>query len=216
MYQTILFDLDGTLTDPGEGITNAVAYALHKYGIEVTDRTTLYPFIGPPLKESFEGFYGFSPEQAEQAVAYYREHFRDIGIFENVVYDGAEELLAAVKAAGKKIILATSKPEEFARRILEHFGLTGYFDGVYGSCLDGTRRHKDEVIAHALADSGITDLSGVVMVGDREQDVLGAAKNNLPTIGVLYGYGSREELTTAGATHIVESVEELKQYLLKA
>ena len=216
MYNTILFDLDGTLTDPGEGITKSVAYALKKYGIEVTDRSVLYPFIGPPLVDSFQKYYGFSPEQAEQAVVYYREYFRETGLFENEVYDGVEDLLASLRSAGKRVILATSKPEIFARRILDHFGLTRYFDVIAGALLDGSRMHKADVIAYALDTAGITDKSSVVMVGDREQDVKGAEKTELPCIGVLYGYGSREELTTAGATAIVESVEELQQFLLKA
>lgn len=216
MYNTILFDLDGTLTDPGEGITKSVAYALQKYSIEVTDRSVLYPFIGPPLVDSFQKYYGFSPEQAEQAVVYYREYFRETGLFENEVYDGVEDLLASLRSAGKRVILATSKPEVFARRILDHFGLTRYFDVIAGALLDGSRMHKADVIAYALDTAGITDKSSVVMVGDREQDVKGAEKTGLPCIGVLYGYGSREELTAAGATAIVESVEELQQFLLKA
>lgn len=216
MYETILFDLDGTLTDPGEGITKSVAYALQKYSIEVTDRSVLYPFIGPPLVDSFQKYYGFSPEQAEQAVVYYREYFRETGLFENEVYDGVEDLLASLRSAGKRVILATSKPEVFARRILDHFGLTRYFDVIAGALLDGSRMHKADVIAYALDTAGITDKSSVVMVGDREQDVKGAEKTGLPCIGVLYGYGSREELTAAGATAIVESVEELQQFLLKA
>ena len=216
MYETILFDLDGTLTDPGEGITKSVAYALQKYSIEVADRSVLYPFIGPPLVDSFQKYYGFSPKQAEQAVVYYREYFRETGLFENEVYDGVEDLLSSLKSAGKRVILATSKPEVFARQILDHFGLTRYFDVIAGALLDGSRMHKADVIAYALDTAGITDKSSVVMVGDREQDVKGAEKTGLPCIGVLYGYGSREELTAAGATAIVESVEELQQFLLKA
>ena len=216
MYNTILFDLDGTLTDPGEGITKSVAYALQKYSIEVTDRSVLYPFIGPPLVDSFQKYYGFSPKQAEQAVVYYREYFRETGLFENEVYDGVEDLLSSLKSAGKRVILATSKPEVFARQILDYFGLTRYFDVIAGALLDGSRMHKADVIAYALDTAGITDKSSVVMVGDREQDVKGAEKTGLPCIGVLYGYGSRKELSTAGADHIVETVDELNQYLLKA
>ena len=136
MFDTILFDLDGTLTDPGEGITNSVAYALRKYGIEVSDRSELYKFIGPPLKDSFMKYYGFDEDKAEEAIAYYREYFRDTGIFENRVYEGVEDMLRGLQANGKRIVLATSKPEEFAIRILEHFGLRKYFTVVAGASMD--------------------------------------------------------------------------------
>ncbi len=213
-YHTLLFDLDGTLTDPGEGITNSVAYALRQYGIEVADRRELYPFIGPPLKESFMQYYGFSEEQAEEAVTHYRVYFRERGILENLLYSGTVELLTALKAAGKRVLLATSKPEVFARQILEHFALTPYFDRIYGADLKGTRRHKHAVIAYALEREAITDPAGVVMVGDRDQDVLGAAQNGIPAIGVLYGYGDRAELEAASATAIAATMTELQALLL--
>lgn len=126
MYQTVLFDLDGTLTDPGEGITNSVVYALKKYGIEVSDKTELYKFIGPPLHESFQVFYGFSEEKAQEAVKYYREHYSKTGIFENKVYDGMEDTLELLKNSGRRLVVATSKPEKFAKQIL-HFHLIKYF-----------------------------------------------------------------------------------------
>lgn len=209
MYNTILFDLDGTLTDPGLGITNSVAYALKKWGIEVEDRTTLYPFIGPPLMYSFQTFYGFSAEQSERAVEYYREYFREKGMLENEVYEGVEEMLKSLKSAGKRLIIATSKPEEFAVKILEHFGLAQYFEYIAGATMDAGRNKKGDVIAYALKSCGITDLSGVVMVGDREHDVLGAKENGLDSIGVLFGYGSREELEAAGATYVAETVGDI-------
>lgn len=213
-YDVILFDLDGTLTDPGEGITRSVAYALERFGIQVADRTALYPFIGPPLPDSFRKYYGFSDEQAAQAMTYYRDYFSEKGLFENTVYDGVDEMLQVLRQAGKTLIVATSKPEVFAKRILAHFGLRSYFTCIAGSHLDGTRCHKNEVIAYALGSCGITDTRGVVMVGDREYDMEGARQNGLDAIGVLYGYGSREELKCAGATHIVTSVEELQSLLL--
>lgn len=209
MYHTILFDLDGTLTDPGEGITNSVAYALEKWNIHVENRTELYPFIGPPLKDSFMDFYSFSEEQAEQAVACYREYFQNRGIFENVVYEGVEEMLKTLKASGRKIILATSKPEEFAVRILEHFHLAAYFDFIGGASMDGTRVKKTDVISYALKEGKVTDLSGAVMIGDRKHDILGAVQAGLDSIGVLYGYGDEAELREAGALYLAERVEDI-------
>ena len=212
MAQTILFDLDGTLTDPAAGITRSVAHALRHYGIEVRDLSTLHPFIGPPLDDSFERFYGFSHERAVEAIGYYREYFRDTGIFENEVYPGIPELLGALRAAGKTLAVATSKPEVFAVRILEHFGLAGYFSETVGSELDGTRVKKHEVIAETLRRTGAPK-EDTVMVGDREHDVLGAKRAGIPCIGVLYGYGSAEELTAAGAAALAESPEALLAHL---
>lgn len=212
-YDVVLFDLDGTLTDPGMGITNSVMHALKKYGIEVEDRKTLYKFIGPPLIESFEKYYGFSHEEAVKSVDYYREYYRDRGIYENTVYDGIENLLAYLSENGKKIILATSKPEPFAKEILRHFGLDKYFLFAAGSTMSETRTNKAEVIEYALAECSITDKSTVVMVGDREHDIIGANKNSVDSIGVLFGYGSREELEAAGATYIAETVEDILRYI---
>lgn len=213
-YDTILFDLDGTLTDPGVGITNSVAYALEKYHIQVEDRKKLYRFIGPPLHESFEKYYGFSKEEAKMAVEYYREYFKEKGMFENIVYEGIPELLRDLKDRGKRLIVATSKPEVFAKQILEHFDLKEYFVYIAGANMDGTRTRKDEVIRYALESCELSPASGIVMVGDREHDIMGANKAGLDSIGVLFGYGSRRELTAAGATYIAESVDNLSQILL--
>lgn len=209
----ILFDLDGTLTDPGEGITNSVAYALNKYGIEVSDRTALYKFIGPPLYESFEVYYGFTHEQAIQAVEYYREYYKDKGIFENLVYHGIPELLHALKDAGKKILLATSKPEAFARQILDHFHLTEYFDVIVGADMHGSLIRKADIIDKALTLGG-ADPSQCIMVGDREHDVLGAAAHGIPCIGVLFGYGSLTELDAAGAYRTAASADDVLKIVL--
>lgn len=209
MYQYIFFDLDGTLTDPGEGITNSVAYALDKFNIRVEDKRSLYKFIGPPLQESFQKFYGFSKEQSLQAVEYYREYFRGTGIFENEVYDGVEEMLHSLKKEGKHILLATSKPEEFAKRILEHFQLMQYFDYVAGATMDGTRCKKGEIIQYAIDNYPVKNLSDAVMVGDREHDILGARQVGMDSIGVLYGYGDYEELSKAGANYIAKEVIEI-------
>lgn len=205
MFDTILFDLDGTLTDPGEGITNSVAYALDKYGIDVQDKRELYKFIGPPLVDSFMKYYGFDEDKALQAVEYYREYFRNKGIFENEVYEGVEDMLRRLHADGKRIVLATSKPEEFALRILEHFELKKYFTVVAGASMDSSRSKKGDVIAYALSMCGNIDKSTAVMVGDREHDIIGAKENALVSIGVLYGYGSEEELQNSGADYIVSS-----------
>lgn len=208
-YQYLFFDLDGTLTDPGEGITNSVVYALDKFGITVTDRSSLYPFIGPPLVDSFMKFYGFSHEDAERAVVCYREYFRDRGIFENRLYEGITEVLKALKDAKKTLVIATSKPELFAKRIVEHFGLSPYFTLVAGASFDETRSEKWDVIEYAMDSLKLTDRSEIVMIGDRKHDIIGAKKTGLESVGVLWGYGDREELTAAGADVIFDTVEQL-------
>lgn len=207
MFDIVLFDLDGTLTDPGEGITNSVAYALKKYDIEISDKSELYKFIGPPLKDSFMRYYGFDEDKAEQAIAFYREYFRDKGIFENRVYEGVEHLLRQLHTDGKKIVLATSKPEEFAVRILEHFDLKKYFSVVAGASMDSSRSKKGDVIAYAISLCDGFNKDTAVMIGDREHDVIGAKENSLKSIGVLYGYGSEEELRKSGADYIVATPE---------
>ncbi len=209
MYDVILFDLDGTLTDTGLGVTNAAAYALEQYGITVLDRTELERFVGPPLHESFMRFYGFSEEQAFEAVEVYREYYRDKGLFENTIYNGMEAVLKQLSEAGKTLLVATSKPEVFARRILEKLGIADYFTYIAGANLDGTRTKKAEVIAYALREGGIEDGTKAVMVGDREYDIFGAREFGMDSIGVLFGYGSRGELEAAGATYIAESVEDI-------
>lgn len=216
-YKYVLFDLDGTLTDPKEGITKSVAYALEAYGIHVEDLDSLCKFIGPPLKDSFVKFYGFSEEQGYEAVEKYREYFRPHGVYENKVYAGVDKLLAELKASGKMIILATSKPTVFANTILEHFDLMKYFDVVCGSELDGSRVKKGDVITYALEqvaekDTGF-DKSKAVMIGDREHDILGAKENGLDSIGVLYGYGCMEEFEQHGANAVAETIEDLMEML---
>lgn len=214
MYQNILFDLDGTLTDPGIGITNSVMYALKKFQIEVEDRATLYKFIGPPLKASFEKYYGFSKEESELALQYYREYFKPKGLYENQVYKGVRELLTELKSRNKTLILATSKPEEFAIEILKHFDLYPYFDFVAGATMDSSRVKKVDVILYALQSYGVSDLSSAIMIGDREHDILGAKQVGLDSIGVLYGYGDYEELKEAGATYIAENAEDILKIIL--
>jgi len=209
MFQSILFDLDGTLTDAAPGITNSVKYALSKFGIHETDDNKLRKFLGPPLISSFMEFYGFSKEKAQKAVEYYREYFVPHGIFENEVYSGIPKLLQKLKADGKTLIIATSKPETFAVQIAEHFEIDSYFDLIAGSNLDNTRSKKAQVIEYALKTLGILDRSYAVMIGDREHDIKGAKKTGLRSIGVLYGYASPGELENAGADFTANSPEEL-------
>ena len=213
MYNIVLFDLDGTLTDPGEGITNSVAYALKKFNIEVEDRKELYNFIGPPLIDSFMKFYCMNYEDGLKAVEYYREYFGVTGIFENTMFDGIPELLDKIKKSGRKISLATSKPEQYAVRILEHFGLTKYFDFIGAATMDESRSKKADVITYTLNNLGVTDKSDVVMIGDRHHDIEGANLNGLDSIGVLFGYGDRDELEKAGATYIAETINDINKFL---
>lgn len=213
MYKYVLFDLDGTLTNSELGITTCVQHALKKFGIEVEDRTVLRPFIGPPLGESFQVFYGLSKEESEQAIVYYRERFSVKGLYENEVYEGVEKTLQMLKDSGKKLIVATSKPEKFTMIILEHFDLLKYFDFVAGATMDGSRGEKADVIRYALEKCSIEDKSDVIMIGDRKFDILGAKENGLKSMGVLYGFGDREELMEAGADYIVESAEDIVKFL---
>ena len=210
----ILMDLDGTITNPKLGITRSVQYALKAMDIIVDDLDSLEIHIGPPLLDTFLDYYGFDMEKAELAVAKYRERFKDTGIFENEVYQGMEELLAKLKKAGKTIILATSKPEIFARQILEYFKLDSYFDDICGATLENDRSRKDQVIRYALEKNSITEYEDVVMVGDRKYDIEGAKAIGIASIGVLYGFGSREELEEAGANRISETVEELYDIIM--
>ncbi|MDD5968349.1 MAG: HAD family hydrolase [Anaerostipes sp.] len=212
-YQYILFDLDGTLTDSGMGIVNSVAYSLQKKGIDVEDKEELLKFVGPPLIESYRRYYGYSMEEAVEMVDIYREYYGTKGLYENSVYEGMEEVLKVLKERGKVLIIATSKPEEYARQIVEHYGLSKYFIYVAGSNMDETRTKKAEVIAYALESCNIQNMNEVAMIGDRKHDVLGAKAMGVDSIGVLYGYGSREELEAAGADRIVESAEDLIRIL---
>ena len=214
MFDLILFDLDGTLTDPKEGITNCVKYALEHFGIKENDEATLLSFIGPPLYDSFRGIYGFSDEDANLAVEKYRERFSVTGLFENRVLDGAVEILKALKAAGKTTALATSKPLVFAERIVEKYGLLEYLDYVVGADLKGGINYKDEVINEVLRIAKPVDLSKVVIIGDRKHDILGAKKCNIFSIGVKCGYAEENELENAGADYIFENLAEVQDFLL--
>ncbi len=212
MKQYLLFDLDGTLTDSMVGITSSVQYALEKFGIHVRYLKELIPFIGPPLAESFQKFYGFSKEDAEKAIQYYREYYAPKGIFENEVYEGIPEMLAHLTEAGFTLLVATSKPTVFARKVLKHFGMEDYFSFVGGSELDGSRTKKAEVISYILKTCGI-EAKEAIMIGDRRHDIEGGKACGLESVGVLYGYGTEQELTEAGADHIIRTVAELEDYL---
>ena len=213
MWDIILFDLDGTLTDSKDGIINSVLNALNHFGIQA-ERDHLLPFVGPPLHESFRDYYGFGPEQIRTGTEKFREYFSEKGWLENALYPGIEDFLKELKAAGKTLAVATSKPEQFAKRILEHFGLAQYFDHICGAPMNeqqGARKAK--VIKNVLSYYGYA--ADAVMVGDRKHDVAGAHEAGLPVIGVLYGYGDRVELENAGAEYVVEDLEELKKLLLR-
>lgn len=212
---TILFDLDGTLTDSGEGIVNSFKYTLKAYNINDYDEKMLNKYIGPPLNDAMREIFCCGDAKAREAIEKYREYYKSKGIFENRLYDGIEPLLRSLARDNRKIILATSKAEVFAVKILDRFNISQYFMSVAGSELDGSRIKKDEVIRYALGKAGIEDLKSVIMVGDREHDILGARDTGIDSIGVLYGYGNYEELKNAGASVIVESVKDLHKVLLE-
>ena len=212
-YKYLFFDLDGTLTDSVEGITNSVEYALGQFGIIVNDKAELKRFVGPPLVPAVMECYGFDDPNAKKAVAFYRERFQDIGIFENRVYDGIKELLEGLKNKGYTLVIATSKPEVFAKRIADHFDLAKFFTYIAGATFDGKISTKTEVIEYAIKALGLKDRSEIIMIGDRHHDAEGAKETGLDSIGVLYGYGSREELTEAGATYIAPTVEDIAKLL---
>ena len=214
MYKYILFDLDGTLTDPKEGITKSVRHALRAFGQDVTDLDSLCKYIGPPLGESFVRFGGIPEAEAGAAIAKYREYFGVQGIYENALYDGVPEVLRALKDAGCQIILATSKPTVYALEILKHFGIYDLFDFVAGSELSGERVKKAEVIEYALANCNVTDRAAAVMIGDREHDIHGAKQTGLACVGVLHGYGGRGELEAAGADVILNDIGDIRMWLL--
>ena len=209
MFDYLFFDLDGTLTDPALGITNSFKHALKSFGMEIPSSETLCSFIGPPLPDTFKNLLGFSDEMVSEGVKKYREYFAEKGLLENSVYPGIPELLKNLKQAGKKLVVATSKPEEFSIKIIEHFGLAPYFENVCGSLMNEGRSNKNEVIAYAIERNHISDKSKILMIGDRKHDILGAKKVGIKSCGVLFGYGSREELETAGADFIAENVSQL-------
>ena len=211
MKEILFFDLDGTLTDSMLGITRAVQYALKHYGITVEDLKELQPFVGPPLHESFQEYFHFSEKDSHEAVFVFREYYNAKGWMENRPYDGIKEMLKMLRDAGKTLIVATSKPESMAKQVLTHFHLADYFQFIGGASSDSLRVNKDDVIRYVMESCKLTeaDRPSIVMVGDRRHDILGAHKAGLEAVGVLYGYGSREELSLAGADWIAGTVKEL-------
>ncbi|HHJ5437134.1 HAD family hydrolase [Enterococcus faecalis] len=215
MYQTILFDLDGTITDSGSGIMRSILYATEQLGWPAPSEETLRSFIGPPLYESFLHM-APSAEAAQQAVSHYRAYYQRKGMFENHVYPGIPEVLTRLKEAGAKLYIATSKPEEFAKKIITHFDLDCYFTGIYGASMDGHRSKKADVIQYALTEAQLDPTKEtIIMVGDRNHDILGAQQNGLDSIGALYGFGEETELQEAGATFLVQSPKDLGAILLQ-
>lgn len=217
MYKHVFFDLDGTITEPQEGIIGGVVYALEKFGIAVEDRKTLFPYIGPPLRVSFAEFHGLKEEQTEQAVSYYREYYSTKGILQNEIMPGMKEALAMLKEAGCQLYVATSKPELYAKQILEHLGLIDYFEIVAGSSFDKSRDSKEAVLAWLLEQLEVRDAkrSDIVMVGDRKFDVLGAKQFGIDQIGVLFGYGSKEEFEACGCMYLVQDAKSMVDIILK-
>lgn len=207
--QYILYDLDGTLTDSARGIVNSFKYCLGELGIEGWDDKALLKFVGPPLRESFGVYLGMDESEIDNAIKIYRTYYADKGIFENSVYDGVPEALEKLRKAGYVQAVATSKPEVYAKKILEKFGLSEYFSDICGIPLGGESMTKAQVIAQSMERLGVTNKSTVVMVGDRDYDIKGAHLNGIPCIGVTYGYGSRAELESAGVEEIVESPAEI-------
>ena len=206
MKKAILFDLDGTLTDSGEGIINCAELALQHFGLSVPDRQTMRQFVGPPLDATFIRF-GVPAEKAQEAIRVYRSRYTTIGLFENFPYPGIENALKTLKAQGHRLFVATSKPEGMSVQILEKFGLAKYFEKICGATLDGSRGSKADVIAYLLAQAD--DISHTIMVGDTTYDVIGAAKHGIETIGVSWGYGEVADMEKAGAKAIANTMDEL-------
>lgn len=207
-FDCILFDLDGTLTDSGEGIMNAARYALTKMGAPIPPEAVLRTFVGPPLTEAFRNHCGMNEEQCAETIRIYREYYADRGLFENRVYDGIPQMLSDLAGRGEKLVLATSKPEHFARQIMEHFHLDSYFAYIGGALTDGKRKEKAEVIEYVLRTTG-ADPARCLMIGDRRYDAEGAAAFGIPTVGVTWGYGTEEELINAGVRYIARTPGEI-------
>jgi len=212
-YDVIFFDLDGTLTNPERGLVSSFAYGLSKMGVSYGERSRLKKYIGPPLREIWQTDYGFSPEEAEEAVRLFREYFSVYGWWDNELYDGIHEMLMLIKASGRRIALATSKPEIFAKKILALFDLTKYFDFVGGATNDKSRDQKWQVLEYGILSLGNPDRSGCILVGDRKYDAEGAQICGIDSIGVLYGHGSEEEVNSAGFTYVLKTPKDVAELL---
>lgn len=212
MSKAIFFDLDGTLTDSGEGIINCAAFALETLGLDVPDRVTMRCFVGPPLRDTFMKF-GVPEDQTEEAIRIYRSRYLPIGKYENKPYPGVIELLERLRAEGHHLYVATSKPESTAMDVMNHFDIAKYFTLICGATMDGSREEKSQVIAYLL--SLIDSPSQAIMVGDTAFDVTGAAAHGIPTIGVSWGYGSVKDMERSGAIGIAHTMDELYEMLTK-
>ncbi len=215
-YHTVAFDLDGTLTDPYRGLSSAFRYAFRKMGIDYGGEEVLKSFIGPPIRELWQQLYSITKEQSEKTVEYFREYFSVYGWWDNVPYSGIHTLLAELKRAGKRIVLATSKPDVYSSKILERFSLSEYFDFSEGASFDTSREKKADVLKYALDSIGLNeaDYDGVILVGDTKFDIIGANEIGVDSVGVLWGYGEEEELRSLGASYIAENMDALGKILL--
>lgn len=213
--QYILFDLDGTLTDPEEGLVRSLNAGLREVGLQERSNEELRPCIGPPLRDTYEEYFGLSKEKTEQAIRGFRAYYETKGIFENRLYEGIEDVLDELQKAGKTLILATSKPTDFAVQILEHFGIDEYFDFVGGASLDETRTEKIEVLSYIMEEFQLVDASELIMVGDRKYDINAAKYFHMKSVGVLFGYGTKKELKEAGADALARSPKDLLNILLR-
>ena len=210
-YKAVFFDLDGTLTDSGEGIINCATLALNHFGLPVPSRQEMRVFVGPPLDQTFIRF-GVPSDKTDEAIRVFRSRYTTVGKFENFPYPGVREMLEALKAEGCRVFVATSKPESLANEVLNHFDLAKYFEKICGATMDGSRSHKADVIRYLLAQ--VSGVENIVMVGDTAYDVIGAAEHQIPCIGVSWGYGLVEDMMNAGAIKIAHSPEELTQMIL--
>lgn len=215
-YNYVFFDLDGTIIDTGEGVMTSVKYSLEKMGIEAPAMEELRKFVGPPLLVSYREFYGMNEEDARKAVSLYREFYKDNGLFMGAPYEGVMETFAKIKEMGLKLVVATSKPEEYSVKIAKHFGFYQYFDMICGATFDGTRDNKADIIRYAFDKMGIdeNDCDDVIMVGDRKFDIIGAKSVGMKSVAVLYGYGNRAEFEEAGADYIVEKATDVLDILM--
>ncbi|MCI9448670.1 MAG: HAD family hydrolase [Clostridiales bacterium] len=213
-FTHLLFDLDGTLSDNSDGIIGGIIYSLKSFGFEIPDRHELVKFIGPPLSETFRVLCGFDENGVAEAVNRYRTYYRKTGIFENRMYDGVPEMLKELKNSGYHLYVATSKPEEFARKICAHFGIDKYFDFIGGATFDGVRGKKSDVIKYVIDECKIPR-EGVLMIGDRFHDIEGAHACGIPALGVLYGFGTLDEMISCGADYLAETPSDVVSVLLK-
>lgn len=213
-YSSVFFDLDGTLTDSAKGCVNAVRYMFDSIGFTEHDEDKLRAFVGPPTRRHLVREYGFSEQKAAEAYVFYREYYDKKGIYENKPYDGIVQAITSIKAAGRSVYIATSKPENLAQSVLDNFSLTQLFDGVFAARHDKNIMEKSEVLESAIA--GLGNVTGAVMVGDRSFDILGGRHVGFDTVGVLYGYGTEDELKNAGCDYIVDSVQDVAELLGRA